>query len=217
MLVRFFLLCLPAVVFADTYSQPKSFSHAVKIFKQIDLDYKRTAFSEKEYEYDAATCMRKLYLKEDHAKEVVFVRIVPEELVSQNLACNTQDLCTNMSGKLYHGKKCCNKINPLYQQYERDIFNVMGIEKDTPYTDVIPPLHVRGNIARVYLYMKKNYKINLTEAQIEMYKKWDEEDKVDEKECHIYQQISKIHKRENPWIKSFCETSTSKSSKSSQE
>lgn len=204
-------------VFAGTYPQPKSFSHAVKIFKQIDLDYKRTAFSEKEYEYDAATCMRKLYLKEDPTKEVVFVRIVPEELIAKNMACHTQDLCTNMSGKPYHGIKCCNKTNPLYQQYEKDIFNVMGIEKETPYADVIPPLRIRGNIARVYLYMKEVYKVNLTEAQVEMYKKWNEEDKVDEKECDIHQQISKIHERENPWIKSSCETLMSKSSKSSQE
>ena len=192
-------------------------AYILKIFKDIDLDYKRTTFSEKEYEYDAATCMRKLYLKEDHSKEVVFVRIVPEELVAENLACYTKDLCTNMSGKLYHGVKCCNKIDPFYQQYERDIFNVMGIEKDTPYTDIVPPLHVRGNIARVYLYMKEVYKINLSETQVKMYEKWNEEDRVDEKECHIHQQISKIHERENPWIKSACETLTSKSSKSSQE
>jgi len=210
-------LIFSLLLFAGGYPQPKSFSHAQKIFKQIDLDYKMTAFSNKEYEYDPVTCMRKQYLKDEPGQEVVFVRIVPEELVAENLACNTQDLCTNMRGKLYHGIKCCRKVDPLYKQYERDIFNVMGIEKGTEYTNVTPPLHARGNIARVYLYMKDEYKINLTKAQVKRYELWDKEDKVDEKECHIHEQISKIHSRSNPWIKSACETFLSKSSKSSQE
>ncbi|PHR53343.1 MAG: hypothetical protein COA44_15505 [Arcobacter sp.] len=214
---KLLFLVLPLIILAGEYPQPKSFSHAIKIFKEIDLDYKYTAFSQKEYEYDPATCMRKLYLKEDHNKEVVFVRIVPEELVAENLACYTQDLCTNMSGKLYHGLKCCKKTDKLYKQYERDIFNVMGIEKDTSYVGIIPPLHIRGNIARVYLYMSKIYKVNLTKSQYRRYELWNKEDEVDAKECNIHKQISKVHSRSNPWIKSACEILESKSSKSSQE
>lgn len=217
MFLKLLILALPILVLAGSYPQPKSFSHAVKIFKKIDLDYKRTAFSQKEYEYDAATCMRKLYLKEDHNKEVIFVRIVPEELVAENLECYTQDLCINLSGKGHHGIKCCKKIDKLYKQYERDIYNVMGVEKSTPYLDITPPLAIRGNIARVYLYMHEVYKLNLTEAQYKIYELWDKEDAVNLKECRIHSQISEVHSRSNPWIKSACEILESKSSKSLQE
>lgn len=202
---------------AGGYAQPKSFTHAVKIFKQIDMEYKRTAFSDKAYDYDPATCMRKLYLVEDPRQEVVFTRIVPENLIAQDLACYKEDLCTGMLGESYHGKRCCRKIDKTYKAYERDMFNLMSLEKGSRYPSVQPPLHYRGNIARVFLYMTQAYKLKLSKNQYEKYEKWDKEDKVDEKECKLYQTIYKIQGRENPWIKSSCEILTSKSSKSSQE
>ena len=181
------------------------------------MDYKRTAFSQKEYEYDPATCMRKRYLKGDHTKAVVFSRIVPQNMMVTGLACYTQDICTDMMGKVYHGKRCCRKIDKTYKAYEKDMFNLMSLEKDSGYPNLDPPAHYRGNIGRVFLYMVEVYQLNLTQAQKLKYELWDKEDPVDEKECHIYKTIYKIQGRENPWIKSSCETLESKSSKSSQE
>jgi len=181
------------------------------------MDYKRTAFSNKEYDYDPATCMRKRYLKEDMTKAVVFARIVPEQLMAEGLACYSQDVCTDMMGKVYHGKRCCRKSDETYRAYERDMFNLMSLEEGSGYPEIDPPLHFRGNIARVFLYMSKEYNLSLTKTAYSKYEKWDKEDRVDEKECKIYDTIYKIQGRTNPWIKSACETLTSKSSKSSQE
>lgn len=177
------------------------------------MDYKRTAFSKKEYDYDPATCMRKRYLKEDTTKAVIFARIVPQVLMAEGLECYTQDICTDMMGKTYHGKRCCRKIDKRYRAYEKDMFNLMSLQKDSGYPEIDPPDHYKGNIARVFLYMSKEYQLNLTKAQYEKYEKWDKEDSVDEKECHLYETIYKIQGRENPWIKSACEILESKSSK----
>ena len=218
MLVRVFLtLSIALSLIADDYPQPKSFSHAVKIFKQIDLEYTRTAFSNELYEYDAQTCMRKLYLKHDHKRAVVFVRIVPEEMIGQTRQCFTQKPCIKSTGQRYGGARCCRQIDEVYQHYDRDIFNVMPIVKGTPYVSVKPPLHVRGNIARVYLYMNARYGLNLSYDEQMTYLKWHKEDRVDERECSMHKQIVKIQGLSNPWIKSACETSKSKSSKSSQQ
>lgn len=181
------------------------------------MDYKRTAFSQKEYEYDPATCMRKRYLKEDNTKEVVFMRIVPENVMAEGLACYTQDICTDMMGKAYHGKRCCRKADTSYKAYERDMFNLMSVQKDSPYLEGNPPEHYRGNIARVFLYMTQEYKLILSKAEYKKYEAWNTQDEVDLKECQVYKSIYKVQGRENPWIKSACEILESKASKSSQE
>jgi len=217
LLVRAFLLvCMPLLLVAGGYSHPKSFSHAVKIFKQLDLDYTRTAFTDEPYAYDAATCMRKLYVKNDHKRAVVFVRIVPEEIMGKTRQCFTQKPCIKSNGQKYGGARCCRQKDEVYQHYDRDIFNVMPIVKGTPYISVKPPLHARGNIARVYLYMNARYGLNLSYDEQMTYLKWHKEDRVDERECSMHKQIVKIQGLSNPWIKSACETSKSKSSKSSQ-
>ena len=202
---------------AKGYPQPKSFSHAVKIFKQIDFDYTRTAFTNEEYVYDPETCMRKLFLKKDHKKYIDFVRIVPEKLVARSRQCFTEKICTNSSGKPYKGLRCCRRIDKQYQDYDRDIFNVIPIVKGTKYLSITPPLHARGNMARVYLYMNAQYGLNLSYEKQMRYLQWHNEDKVDEKECAIHDKIKMIQGRSNPWIQSSCEILRSKSSKSSQE
>jgi len=213
-----FLTIISALtLLAGGYDKPKSFSHAKKIFKQMDLDYVRTAFSNEEYMYDPTTCLSKLYLKKDHNASVIFVRIVPEELMGKNRACFNEKICKQSNDVLYSGARCCRKVDALYKLYERDIFNIMPIVEGTPYLSVEPPVHIRGNIARVYLYMNQRYALGLSAAALERYQRWDKEDTVDAKECDMHQKIFKVQGVSNPWIKSACETLSSKSSKSSQE
>jgi len=210
---KLLFLLLPVLVIASDYPQPKSFTHAVKIFKQIDMSNKHTFFTNKEYDYDPATCMRNLYLKDNHEVDVVFSRIVPEDMMVKDLSCYKEDICTDMMGKIYHGKRCCRKIDKVYKAYEKDIFNIIAVEKGSIYSHENPPNRVKGNIARVYLYMQLHHQLKLTKAQVKRYKQWNKEDAVDENECALYKQIFKIQGRENPWIKSACETLESKSSK----
>ena len=133
--------------------------------------------------------------------------------MAEDLACYSQDVCTDMMGKVYHGKRCCRKSDEVYRAYERDMFNLMSLEEDSGYPEIDPPLHFRGNIARVFLYINKEYKLKLTKTAYEKYEKWDKTDPVDEKECKLYKAIYKVQGRENSWIKSSCEILTSKSSK----
>ncbi len=202
---------------AEGYPQPKSFTHAVKIFRQIDFDYTRTAFTNERYTYDKTTCMDKNYVENDRSRPVVFVRIVTESEMLQTRQCGTEDICVKANGTAYKGAMCCREKDSLYRAFDRDLFNIMPVVKERPSLDVEPPLHIRGNIARVYLYMNAQYGLNLSYQAQQRYLKWHKEDAVDEKECRIHEQIFKIQGRSNPWIKSACETLTSKSSKSSQE
>lgn len=199
------LILFPFVLMASAYPQPKSFSHAVKIFKQIDFDYTRTAFTNEIYKYDAKTCMDKNYVENDPSRSVVFVRIVPESEVFKTRLCGIEKICVKYNGATHSGARCCREKDSLYRAYDRDIFNIMPVVKERPSMDVEPPLHIRGNIARVYLYMNAQYGLNLSYKEQLLYLKWHNEDKVDEKECAVHKQIFQIQGRSNPWIKPACE------------
>ncbi len=191
-------------MFASAYPQPKSFTQAGNIFKKIDFDYTRTALSNEEYVYDPTTCMDKLYVKGDKKRSVILVRIVPEERVFLQRQCGKEEICVKHNKETYSGARCCRLTDELYQAYDRDIFNIMAIVEENVAKLDNPPLHIRGNIARVYLYMNMHYGINLSYKEQMKYLRWHEEDKVDEKECKIYKQIVDLQGRVNPWIESSC-------------
>ena len=180
----------------------------------MDFDYTRTGFTNEIYRYDPSTCMDKLYLENNHKKTVVFVRIVKESTVFKTRQCGREKICTKYNGESFSGARCCRSVDAVYRAFDRDLFNIMPIRKDKKKAFKNPPLHAKGNIARVYLYMNAQYGLGLSYAQQLRYLKWHQADLVDEKECAMHAQIVELQGRENPWIKSSCETLTSKSSKS---
>ena len=209
---RVALLCIlfPMIAFASTYPQPKSFSQATNVFKKIDFDYARTAFSNEMYVYDPTTCLDKVYVKGDENRTVDFVRIVQEERLLKFRKCGKVKICVKSNKQAYSGKMCCRKSDRLYQTYDRDVFNIMAIVKENAQQIEEPPLHVRGNIARVYLYMNAQYGLNFSYEEQMRYLKWHSQDKVDEKECKIYRQIVDLQGRLNPWIESSCKARVNK-------
>jgi len=189
---------------AKGYPQPKTFSHAAKIYKQIDFDYTRTMYTNEVYKYDLTTCMDKNYVQGDPNRSVVFVRIVSEERMLQTRKCAQEKSCINYFGKPYGGSLCCRKTDPVYKAYDSDILNIMPVVEGSPTKFKEPPLHAKGNIARVYLYINAQYGLNLSYEEQMRYLRWHALDKVDEKECKIYKQVYKIQKHINPWIESGC-------------
>lgn len=55
-----------------------------------------------------------------------------------------------------------------------------------------PKKEIRGDIARIYLYMSKTYNIKLSIEDRKMFKKWDEEDPISEWEKIKNERINKI-------------------------
>ena len=53
-------------------------------------------------------------------------------------------------------------------------------EVDSKNKIAYPKKEIRGDIARIYLYMSKTYNINLSKKDRKMFEKWDEEDPISE-------------------------------------
>jgi endonuclease I len=200
----FFIAVLSSALMAKGYPQPKTFSHASKIYKQIDFDYTRTAYTNERYKYDLTTCMDKNYVENDPKRSVIFVRIVSEERMLQTRKCAQEKICTNYFGKPYGGSLCCRKSDLVYKAFDSDILNIMPVAEDSLKKFKEPPLHYKGNIARVYLYINAQYGLALSYEEQMKYLRWHALDKVDVKECKIYKQVYKIQKRKNPWIEKGC-------------
>lgn len=174
----------------------------------MDFDYTRTAFTQEVYVYDPTTCMDKFYVKGEKKRTVSFVRIVPEERMLKVRPCGTQKLCEKYNKERFSGARCCRLSDEIYRAYNTDLFNIIPIVDANAEKMNEPPVHFRGNIARVYLYMNAQYGLNLSYEEQMRYLQWHKQDKVDEKECNLYRQIVDLQGRINPWIESSCKTMT---------
>ena len=63
-----------------------------------------------------------------------------------------------------------------------------------------PPKPVRGNIARIYFYMRDQYKVKLSKQQTKLLEAWSKKDPVDGWEKERNQLIKKIQGNGNPYI-----------------
>jgi len=213
-----------SILEARSYKNPTNFAHAKNIMQSIYLNDLKTLYNQCEFKYDPDACsMNKVVYNgcKAHSKthdDLVWGRVVSGTEYGKNLECMSENICKSMSGSLYHGARCCRKTSSRYQVMESDMFNIAPfISKraleNSRRTEL--PESVKGDIARIYLYMNSTYKLGFSKKRLQRYNIWHNQDSVSESECYRYKKIYKIQGRENPLMRSSCvrlETSLSKSS-----
>ena len=158
-----------------------------------------------------------------------WMQIVPDTFYGRHKACMIEKPCINVFTKEAFGNPlCCRRIDPQYRAMEADLFNLVpvvtslvvlqkghifgevktaterlgDVKFDEHYIE--PPAKVKGNIARIYLYMQERYGLELTQKQRRLFLKWHKEDGVDAKECKLAKTFQKIQGGVNPWLKKWC-------------
>ena len=140
--------------------------------------------------------------------------------------------CKDKNGKPYKGRKCASKTSDAYKFIEADLYNLQpvigeinGARRNYPFglvdgeqfhfgecdieienQIVEPPVNVRGDIARTYLYMDAAYpNQNILDPDASrIMQLWDQADPVDYWECYRASEIEKIQKNENKILKKKC-------------
>jgi len=173
---------------------------------------------------DTSTCS-----VQEEKQSMAWIQVVPDSFYGRNKECMNEAVCVSKyTGKSYQGKRCCRQSDAEYRKMEADLFNLIPVvtavaEKRTEqifmevkkpkYTvgrvkigdDFIePPDNMKGDIARVYLYMNERYGLDLTLDEKEAYYYWHKLDSVDRRECAIGKLIMKIQGSSNRWIKEGC-------------
>ncbi len=140
--------------------------------------------------------------------------------------------CLDTRGRPFKGQNCAEKVNAQFRYMQSDLYNLVpaigeirGLKSNYAYgmipqekqefgdcdieiafDRVEPPSGVRGDIARIYLYMDwayPGYDI-LSNENKSLFKAWDKNDPVDEWECERARRIEEIQKNENPFVKKAC-------------
>lgn len=127
------------------------------------------------------------------------------------------------------GKDCCRIADPLYSAMEADLHNIVPMlaelnkdlqkrtyniipgeprkygqcdfEADVDIDIVEPKRAVRGDIARIYLYMEQTYGIPISRKRRQLFDVWNQSDPVDEWEKTRNQRLEKIQGNLNSFVK----------------
>ena len=160
---------------------------------------------------------------------VVWMQVVLPTLYAKEMTCFQDDGCVSpYTGHAYGGELCCLQKSKRYQKIQGDLYNyipvvsslmkarghrMFGVVKKADFVIgktrfnqqfIEPALHVKGDIARVYLYMDKVYDMRLSKVEKQLFLQWHLEDKVDEKECALAKFYKKVQKRANPFVEDGC-------------
>jgi len=128
--------------------------------------------------------------------------------------------CIKKTGKTVSGRKCCRRVNATFRTMEADMMNLVpavgelngdrsnykfatvkgekrvygacDFEINRRTKTVEPEPSIRGDIARVYLYMQKKYDMELKPEEITLFNKWANSDPLDQWEQQKYQRVDSL-------------------------
>jgi deoxyribonuclease I len=137
--------------------------------------------------------------------------------------------CVRKDGKPYKGRNCCGKVDEEFQRIEADVHNLTpavgelnGDRSNLPYGIVAgdateygkcdfkiggkprtaePRGQVKGDAARIWLYMSETYAIKLSDSQRKMFEEWSKADPIDDWERLRNDRIEAAQGNRNPNVK----------------
>lgn len=141
--------------------------------------------------------------------------------------------CKNRKKKLFKGRNCAGKVNEEFNLMEADLYNlrpavgsINAMRSNYSMTDglsdkaklfgrcdmrienrkVQPPDHIKGDIARIYMYMNKSYPGRgiISNKNEKLFEAWDKLDPVDKNECELALAIKKIQGNSNTFVEDKC-------------
>lgn len=182
-------------------------------------------------EIDPSSCGYKSRKNKARGARLEWEHVVPAAFFGQSRACwrKGNPKCVRSNGKAYAGRACCEHVDTTFNHIEADLHNLTpavgelnGDRSNTPYGIVPgeprlygacdfevsgkpkvtePPDNVRGEAARIWLYMSDTYSIELTAAQRAMFEEWSKDDPVDSWERLRNERIDAAQGNVNPYVK----------------
>ncbi len=180
------------------------------------------------------SCRYKIFKNFKRASRIEWEHVVPASRFGKNFSTWKfgHQNCKKKNGKSFKGRKCARKNNQKYRFIESDLYNLQPVigeinqvrnnyqmsiiegEKrlfgdcdfEVKKKFVEPTESVRGNIARIYFYMSKEYPkfIKLSLRELIMFKNWDLNDPVDKWECNLSKKIKKVQGNKNHILEQKC-------------
>ncbi len=160
-------------------------------------------------EIDTSRCGYAPSESENAPERIVWEAVMSPERFGSDLTCWAEGdkACVSSEGTPFKGRRCCRKTSREFRIMQADMMNLVPVidtlgsaragwdfgtetpksghygsvpfEVDTTKHQVLVRPEIRGDIARIYLYMSKTYNIKLTEAERKQMQEWNLEDPED--------------------------------------
>ena len=214
-----------------------NFREAKKILPKIFDGHETTIYCPCTYKnkvIDLKSCGYKIHKDEERAQRLEWEHVVPAEAFGQSFVewrDGGKD-CIKKNGKKFKGRKCAEK-NPKFSKMEADLYNLWpvigelnGLRSNYSMAQIAgdalsfggckakiqdrkfePMDESKGIVARVYLYMEKNYPGHgiVSNKNEKLYAAWDKLFPVTQWECERSDRIQKIQGNVNEILKLRCE------------
>ncbi|MGI9494362.1 MAG: endonuclease I family protein [Geminicoccaceae bacterium] len=156
----------------------------------------------------------------ERAGRIEVEHVVPASWIGEGRACWQKKICRDAKGRYFKGRKCCLKTDPAFRAAYQDLHNLWptvgevnearrnyafgmidgerrafgrcDIEVDTKTKTVEPRPEIRGDIARISLYMARTHHISLSADQRHLFERWHRADPLDATERRRNQIIKRI-------------------------
>ncbi len=187
----------------QSFSEAKKI--AAKIYyDQSETFYCGCGFQGKEV--DATSCGYQPRKNAKRGERIEWEHVVPAHAFGHTRQCWREAICTNSKGESYKGRKCCRKVDPIFREMEADLNNLVpavgelngdrgnfsfsmiegeprvygacDFEVDFKARKAEPRPEVRGDIARIYFYMRDTYGIPISGKQQKLFEVWDRMDPI---------------------------------------
>jgi deoxyribonuclease-1 len=176
------------------------------------------------------SCGYKTRADESRSKSVQWTHVVPPRSFGAERPCWTTEACTREDGSRFGGIACCRANDPAFSAIDNDLHNLVPTisevaedRSDYPFGDVVgeprlygacdlevdaaaglvePPTRLRGDIARVHLYMNAAWgdAVPLSAEQRAQMEAWHAEDPPDAWEIERAAKIEAVQGFAHPWI-----------------
>lgn len=188
-----------------SWTQPAFALHKpiVTSLYQVYQNHRLTFFCEQPFSSKGEVLIRSCDTCAPTWSTIQWIPIVPFPVLAQDLPCYREKICINRHGQRFKGLRCC-ETDPLYQKMRADLYNfvpeIASLKQQRKhytfaeittkafttskgchfYVDkkmkiVEPAPHLRGMIARTYLYMQETYHFPLDLKERNRFLTWSQQ------------------------------------------
>ena len=164
----------------------------------------------------------------DRAGRIEAEHVVPASWIGQTRRCWREPICEDGKGRSFKGRDCCERIDPEYRLAYNDLHNLWptvgevneqrrnyrfgmipgeprefgrcDFEVDHAGRRVEPRPEIRGDVARISLYMERFHGVRVSDSQRRFFQSWDEADPPDEFERERNARIRSLLGNGNPFV-----------------
>lgn len=177
---------------------------------------------------DPGSCGYRAIRDQERAARAEAEHVIPASWIGQGRACWTKKICRDDNGKPFGGRDCCEAIDRDYQRAAFDLINLWpalgdlnarrsnfrfaevpgegralgrcDVEIDPDARTIEPRPAIRGDIARIGLYMADVHGVRLSRHHRQLFEAWRVADPPDAAERERDARIRALQGRGNPLV-----------------